>query len=328
VNVSSHVLMAIALVLVLHLRLLPVLLAGLLVYSVINAVAPSLQRHLPGSRAHWFMVAILATLVVGLLSFLIIASVAYLSTKEGSPSALLERLMPLIESARTQLPAAVVDYLPENSEEMRTAAMNWLRKNAAQLRLAGTQAGRVLLQLLIGMVLGAILSLHTTRRHPPGGPLAIVLHARCASLVAAFQNIVFAQIKISAINTLLTGIYLLVALPLFGVDMPLAKTLTVITFIVGMLPVIGNLISNTLIFIVGLSVSLWVGIAALCYLILIHKLEYFLNAGIIGTQIRARAWELLIAMLAMEAMFGIAGLVAAPIYYAYLKRELEAARLI
>jgi predicted PurR-regulated permease PerM len=44
--------------------------------------------------------------------------------------------------------------------------------------------------------------------------------------------------------------------------------------------------------------------------------------------IRARAWELLIAMLLMETLFGIAGLVAAPVYYGYLKRELAAARLI
>ena len=79
---------------------------------------------------------------------------------------------------------------------------------------------------------------------------------------------------------------------------------------------------------VGLSVSLWVAVAALGFLIVIHKLEYFLNARIVGSQIRARAWELLIAMLVMEALFGMAGLVAAPIYYAYLKRELEAAGLI
>ncbi len=47
-----------------------------------------------------------------------------------------------------------------------------------------------------------------------------------------------------------------------------------------------------------------------------------------GGQIRARAWELLIAMLVMEAIFGITGLVAAPIYYAYLKNELAARSLI
>jgi predicted PurR-regulated permease PerM len=33
-------------------------------------------------------------------------------------------------------------------------------------------------------------------------------------------------------------------------------------------------------------------------------------------------------MLVMEAVFGIAGLVAAPIYYAYLKNELAARELI
>jgi predicted PurR-regulated permease PerM len=60
----------------------------------------------------------------------------------------------------------------------------------------------------------------------------------------------------------------------------------------------------------------------------VHKLEYFLNAKIVGGQIRARTWELLIAMLVFEAAFGLAGLVAAPIYYAYLKSELEAEELI
>jgi predicted PurR-regulated permease PerM len=60
----------------------------------------------------------------------------------------------------------------------------------------------------------------------------------------------------------------------------------------------------------------------------IHKLEYFLNARIIGSRIRARAWELLMAMLVMEATFGLAGLIAAPIYYAYLKNELTAKELV
>jgi len=83
-----------------------------------------------------------------------------------------------------------------------------------------------------------------------------------------------------------------------------------------------------LIFGVALSISLGVALAALAFLIVIHKLEYFLNARIVGTMIRARAWELLIAMLLMETLFGIAGLIAAPVYYGYLKRELAAARLI
>jgi predicted PurR-regulated permease PerM len=37
---------------------------------------------------------------------------------------------------------------------------------------------------------------------------------------------------------------------------------------------------------------------------------------------------LLLAMLVMEAAFGIPGVIAAPIYYAYLKYELSARGLI
>jgi predicted PurR-regulated permease PerM len=68
--------------------------------------------------------------------------------------------------------------------------------------------------------------------------------------------------------------------------------------------------------------------ASLCFLIAIHKLEYFLNAHPIGNQIHAHAWELLLAMLVMEATFGVPGLVAVPIYYAYLKDELTVHELV
>jgi predicted PurR-regulated permease PerM len=113
-----------------------------------------------------------------------------------------------------------------------------------------------------------------------------------------------------------------------GVHLPLVKTMIAITFVIGLIPVIGNLISNAMIVVVSLSQSLGVAIASLAYLIIIHKLEYFLNARIVGSQIRANAWELLIAMLCMEAAFGLAGIVAAPIYYAYIKSELRARNLV
>jgi predicted PurR-regulated permease PerM len=88
------------------------------------------------------------------------------------------------------------------------------------------------------------------------------------------------------------------------------------------------LISNTLIFIVSLSISIYVGIVAMAFLVVIHKLEYFLNARIVGTRIRARAWEILLAMIVLEVAFGMAGLIAAPIYYAYIKNELTDAGLV
>ena len=329
IRIASYVLAGAALVLVLGLRLLPALFAGLLVYEIVQSTAPLLGKRVPGDRARMLVVALLGTIVVGLLVLLILSAVSFLRNEIGNPEVLWQQqLMPLVEKAREQLPATVVGWLPDSVDDLRVMALELTRKHSVSLQTVGKEAARVFVHILIGMVLGAIVALSRTRPAHQVGPLAAALGLRCQRLAEAFHNIVFAQIKISLINTLFTAIFLLGVLPLMGIHVPLAKTLVVVTFVVGLLPVIGNLISNTAIAIAGLSVSLGVGIAALVFLILIHKLEYFLNARIVGTQIRARAWELLVAMLLMEAAFGLPGVIAAPVYYAYLKSELEAEQLL
>lgn len=204
----------------------------------------------------------------------------------------------------------------------------WLREHAGALQSFGAELGRTFLHALIGMIIGAMVSLHEARPSTRRAPLAEALTERAIRLGDAFRRIVFAQVRISVLNTVLTTIYLVVVLPLLGVRLPLTKTLVAITFIAGLLPVLGNLISNTVIVVVSLSHSLGVAVGSLTFLVVIHKLEYFLNARIVGSEIQARAWELLLVMLAMESAFGIAGLIAAPIYYAYLKHELSARGLI
>ena len=64
-------------------------------------------------------------------------------------------------------------------------------------------------------------------------------------------------------------------------------------------------------------------LAALVFLMLVHKLEYLLNARIQGQQIGAQAWELLIVLFAAEALFGVTGMVLAPVLYAFFKAELR-----
>ena len=80
--------------------------------------------------------------------------------------------------------------------------------------------------------------------------------------------------------------------------------------------------------IVSLSQSLNTAIASLLFMIAVHKLEYFLNARIIGSKINSKAWELLIVMLVMESIFGLAGVIVAPVFYAYAKKELAGLNLI
>jgi predicted PurR-regulated permease PerM len=218
-------------------------------------------------------------------------------------------------------------YLPENIDDWQKTASGWLLENARYFSDVGRDSILFLIHLIVGMVIGGMVALHPAMPSKRA-PLAHALSERVAFLGLAFRRIVFSQVRISALNTFLTGIFLGLVMPILGYELPLVKTMIAVTFFVGLLPIIGNIISNTVIFLISLSVAPMAAVVALGYLIGIHKLEYFVNAKIIGTQIRARAWEILLALLVMDAAFGIAGLVAAPIYYAYLKDELSAKKLI
>ena len=328
ITLASLIIVMAGLLLALPLKLLPSLLAGLLVFELVNMLTPRLQPLLAGQRARWLAVALLGTLVVSTLTLLIAGAFSFLLHEAENPGASLDKFMALVERARGQLPPFIEGYLPASAAEFKVAIGDWIKSHLSDLQLVGKGMAHMFVTLLIGMILGAIIALQRIPDVSRRKPLAAALFEHLNLLVKAFRNIVFAQIKISLLNTFFTGIFLAVVMPLFGVHLPLTKTLIVLTFLLGLLPVIGNLMSNTLITIVGLSLSIWVAAAALGYLIVIHKVEYFLNARIVGGQISAKAWELLLAMLVFEAAFGLPGVVAGPIYYAYLKSELKRAELV
>jgi len=317
-----------ALLLVLWLRLLPALLAGLLVFELVHVLAPLLQRRFPGERARIVAVVVLSTFIVGLLTAVILTAVAFFRSNAGSLPALLQKMADIIESTRNVLPEWLVESLPADADEVREALSGWLRAHAPELRLAGAEAGRAFVQILIGMIIGAMVSLGEVRSRHGEKPLARALIERSSKVGDAFRRVVFAQVRISLINTIFTAAYLTLVLPLCGVHLPLTKTLIGVTFVAGLLPVIGNVISNSAIVVVSLAHSPYVALASLAFLVVIHKLEYFLNARIVGTQIHARTWEVLLAMLVMEAAFGLSGVIAAPIYYAYVKDELAERGLV
>lgn len=327
VEIVSYVVAAFAMWLAIELKLLGALLTGMAVFQVIHALAPLLERRVSSARARWFAVMILSVFIVGSLSALTVGVVHHFRTDAMSLQKLLDKLMVIVDKSRSSLPAWIQRDLPGGTREMRDQAVGWLRAHIGDVQQGSRDAVRGLAHVTIGLIFGGIVAVSATR-HAHHRPLAAALLARATHFSDAFRRIVFAQVKISAINTTFTAIFLLAALPLFHTHLPLGKTLVLISFVVGLIPVIGNLISNALILTVSLSVGLPVAVASLVFLVVIHKFEYFLNARIVGGEIEARSWELLLAMLVMEAAFGMPGLLAAPVYYAYVKRELIIARLV
>jgi predicted PurR-regulated permease PerM len=134
----------------------------------------------------------------------------------------------------------------------------------------------------------------------------------------SFETVIGAQFLISAINTFLTAIFVLM------VNLPYGPLVIMATFLCGLLPVIGNLISNTIVVGIGITVSPKMALTALIYLVTIHKLEYFLNSRIIGHRIRNPLWLTLLGLIVGERLMGIAGIILAPVVLNYIRLEASA----
>lgn len=327
-TIASYILAALFLLLVMMKGLLGGLFAGLLVYSLVHLIAPRLRGRISDIRARMVAAGVIGAVVVALLTLSIWGIVVLLKVDSASITGMFQKMADILDASRAQIPAWLSNRLPVDAESVREMLTGLLREHAAAAKHVGTEFGRTLLHILIGMIIGVMVSLHDAVPDEPLRPLAGALRERAIRLAQAFRDIVFAQVWISGINTLITAIFILVVLPLCGVHLPFAKTLVAITFVAGLLPVAGNLISNSVLVVLALSISLQVALAGLSFMIVLHKLEYFLNARIIGAHINARAWELLIAMLVAESVFGVPGVIAAPVLYAYAKKELTLRGLI
>jgi predicted PurR-regulated permease PerM len=315
--------MVAGLLFVLHFKLVVALLTGLFVYIVIHRLTARIAGgRLSHGRARVLVVALLGVATVGVGAGLAVLLVAFLNGRVGDLPGLLDKMASVLDNLRGHLGTDM--WIPA-AEDIRGTVATGLRAHARELQQVGGEVGRVLTHALVGIVIGALASFDTRR---PATALLLALGERLRRLTRAFEQVVFAQVKISALNTILAGVYLLLILPAAGVELPLRKTLVAVTFLAGMIPVIGNLISNTVIVVVALGTSLSVAIASLGFLVAVHKLEYFVNARIVGTAIRAAPWEMILALVGFEAAFGVQGVLAAPIFYAYLKRELADQQLI
>ena len=213
-------------------------------------------------------------------------------------------------------------------ESLRVVIIDTLKQEAHYLRNVAHYAGSVSAALvfsILGIVAAASLFLKTGL-DPYRGTHAVKnnlysiscdeVSTRFRDFYRSFATVMGAQLTISLINTMLTAIFVL------GVRLPHGPLVIAITFLCGLVPIVGNLVSNTIIVFLALTVFLKHAIGALVFLVLIHKLGSFLNSKIIGSRIRNPVWLTLIALIIGERLMGIPGLILAPVVLNYLRVEM------
>src|SRR5438046_5657328 len=194
----------------------------------------------------------------------------------------------LPEIADTTIPA-VVNFAEKQGVELpftdyaslKTVALSEVKEKIANV---GRYARAIIFQvvmLIIGLVVAVSLFLNAGWQ-TAGDPHALKdslyalvseeLVLRFRTCYRSFATVIGAQIVISIINTGLTSAFLA------WNGYPYGMVLIVLTFLCGLLPIIGNLMSNTLIVGVAFTLSPRTALFALIFLVVIHEVAYFLNS--------------------------------------------------
>jgi predicted PurR-regulated permease PerM len=260
------------------------------------------------------------------LYFLAVGSVAY-----GLIFFSKQAYKQLPEIAKVTIPA-VVDFAERKGVELpftdyaslKSVAISEVKEQVTNVGRYAREAVFQIALLIIGLVVALSLFLNTRwgaddeSREARDSLYATVVRelvVRFETFFVSFSKVIGAQIIISAINTALTAVFLV------WNGFPYATVIIVLTFLCGLLPIIGNIASNTLIVGVGFTISPRMALVALVFLVVIHKLEYFLNSKIIGDRIKNPMWLTLIGIVLGEKLMGIPGMILAPVVLHYIKVE-------
>lgn len=137
----------------------------------------------------------------------------------------------------------------------------------------------------------------------------------CAAFYESFAIVMNAQVIIALLNTALVAAFMAV------LGLPHLFVAIGVSFVCGLLPFIGPLISSLLVVAIGFTVSADSGLAALGFSVLAHYLEFILGSKIIGHHIQSPLWVTLLALVIGEQLMGITGIVLAPVVLHYLRLE-------
>lgn len=234
-----------------------------------------------------------------------------------------ESIPPIIAYAQShgvELPFSDLESLKAAIADVVTSEFLFVGNFA---RVATTQLIFVLIGVVVAISLFFNPRVETISNEPKRSNLFTAatdeIRIRFRLFYESFETVMGAQLRISAINTLLTAIFVL------AVSLKYGAFVIGLTFLCGLLPIVGNLISNSIIVGIALTISPRVAIASLIFLIALHKFEYFLNSKIIGDRIRNPVWLTLLALIIGERLMGIPGMILAPVVLNYIK--VEASRL-
>lgn len=311
---ASYALFVLTLVAVARFDLGAFLLAGLVSYMILDTTERKLlaEKARP-AVARWVAVAaflVLATALAWIFATFLRVGVVRLPV-------LLDTVLPRLAAFSERYG---FDFPADNAKEMRDLVVASARENSSSIGKTSGLLTRGVFQVVIG-VFAAVLKFLTPspaeHKNDLFDGLRHQFNARVARFMRSFERVVGAQVIISALNTALTTFFL------HAMGFHFKTFLTLTTFVCGLVPIVGNVVSNIFIVAAGLIQSEQMAVVGLFYLVIIHKVGYLINSRILGGSIGTPMWMTLTGLVVGEAVMGVPGVLLAPALLHYAREELR-----
>lgn len=276
-----------------------------------------IEKKIPLNRK--LIVVISYASIVGLLSY---GLVMYLPMIAGEITALIKQLTTFYTAKHDNM---VLNYLVRRIEEIKISS--YLEQGFTFVFKYFTDISKIGLQILLALLMSLFFLLEKKRlivftRKFRTSKIAFIygeIEFFARKFVGTFGKVIEAQLIIAVVNCTLTTISLWI------LDFPQLGGLSIMIFVLGLIPVAGVIISLVPLVIIAYSIGglikvLYVGIAIL----IIHGIEaYILNPNLMSSKTNLPVFYTFIVLIFSEHFFGIWGLIVGIPVFVFLLDVLE-----
>ncbi len=284
--------------------------AALLLTALLQPLAARLRRHGFGPLAATWCTLLLAFILIGGAVWLVTARV------EAEYPALVSQVKHTSTQIQSWLAGQPFHIKTGNLAKLSDNLVNYLSKHQSALEGAALTGGRILVELVAGLVLCFFISFFLIKdgaRIWAWGTSGLAAERRRRSNVAgqaAWQAVVYyvrGTIAVAAIQATVIGITLAI------INAPLVAPLALIMFLAAFIPLAGVLIAGTLAILIVLAAKgLIAAVIVLGVLVTMNQLDgHLLQPQVVGKMVRLHPLAVILVLAVAGLVAGIAGAVVA-----------------
>lgn len=276
-----------------------------------------IERKIPLNRK--LIVVVSYASIVGLFSY---GLVMYLPMIAGEITALIKQLTAFYTAKHDNI---ILNYIVSRIEEIKISS--YLEQGFTFVLKYFTDISKIGLQILLALLMSLFFLLEKVRlvqftkkfRTSKVSSIYAEIEFFGRKFVGTFGKVIEAQLIIAVVNCILTTIALWI------LDFPQLGGLSIMIFVLGLIPVAGVIISMIPLAIIAYSIGgmitvLYVGIA----IMIIHAVEaYILNPNLMSSKTNLPVFYTFIVLIFSEHFFGVWGLIVGIPVFVFLLDVLE-----